>query len=144
MILTSQKTQVEAFLVNNFDVASKEYSALPVDLDEIFYPVNQRQSFAGYSVLKAMITSAKSMITPIILIPNTQFNYDMAMRNVRKDFIVPRNPDRDLLAYNGNQRIQIAKELDYVAIYSMLVEDVRWAHTVHLVLDEGKITNESR
>ena len=143
MILTSQKNQVEAFLVESIDgLVWHEYSTIPVDVSDIFSPVNQRQSLAGYKYLKDVISSDESMKTPIILIPNTQTNYDMAVRQVRKDFLVPRNPNKDLLAYNGNQRIQIAKELGYIAISSMLVENVQWAYTVHLVLDEGKIVNE--
>ena len=145
MILASQKIQVEAFLVeNDKGLIWHEYNVVPVELDDIFCPVNQRQSLAGYKFLKEVITSDQSMRTPIILIPNTQINYDMAIRQVRKEFIVPRNPDKDVLAYNGNQRIQIAKELNYIAISCLLVEDVHWAYTVHLVLEEGKITNESR
>jgi len=143
MILTSQKNQVEAFLVESNDgLVWHEYNTIPVDVSDIFSPVNQRQSLAGYKYLKDVISSDESMKTPIILIPNTQTNYDMAVRQVRKDFLVPRNPNKDLLAYNGNQRIQIAKELGYIAISSMLVENVQWAYTVHLVLDEGKIINE--
>jgi len=143
MILTSQKNQVEAFLVESIDgLVWHEYNTIPVDVSDIFSPVNQRQSLAGYKYLKDVISSDESMKTPIILIPNTQTNYDMAVRQVRKDFVVPRNPNKDLLAYNGNQRIQIAKELGYIAISSMLVENVQWAYTVHLVLDEGKIVNE--
>ena len=144
MILESQKNQVEAFLVENIDgLVWHEYNSIPVNITDIFSPVNQRQSLAGYKYLKDVISSDKSMKTPVILIPNTQTNYDMAIRQVRKDFVVPRNPNKDLLAYNGNQRIQIAKELDYIAISSMLAEDIRWAYTIHLVLDEGRITNES-
>ena len=143
MILTSQKNQVEAFLVESIDgLVWHEYNTIPVDVSDIFSPVNQRQSLAGYKYLKDVISSDESMKTPIILIPNTQTNYDMAIRQVRKDYVVPRNPNKDLLAYNGNQRIQIAKELGYIAISSMLVENVQWAYTVHLVLDEGKIVNE--
>ncbi len=143
MILESQKNQIEAFLVEHIDgLVWHEYNSIPVDVTDIFSPVNQRQSLAGYKYLKDVISSDKSMKTPVILIPNTQTNYDMAIRQVRKDFVVPRNPNKDLLAYNGNQRIQIAKELGYIAISSMLVENVQWAYTVHLVLDEGRIVNE--
>mgnify|MGYP003147860597 CR=1 FL=1 len=142
MILKSQKNQVEAFLVeSNEGLVWHEYNAVPVDIEDIFCPVNQRQSLSGYKYLFDVISSDKSMKTPIILIRNTQTNYDMAIRQVRKDFVVPRNENKDLLAYNGNQRIQIAKELGYIAISSMLVESVQWAYTVHLVLDEGRITN---
>ena len=52
------------------------------------------------------------------------------------------NPERKYLAYSGNSRIEIAKELSYDTIDVILVENMRWAHAAHLAL-QGRIHHET-
>jgi hypothetical protein len=97
----------------------------------------QRQK--QYKALKQDITS-EGLTNPIIVMPNSRINYDEAIRNVQN--IDEYKPNRQLLAYNGNQRLSILEELGYYSVTCFIVDNVRHAHILQLQLQNGIIINE--
>ena len=79
------------------------------------------------------------MKDPIIVINNTIKNYDMAIRNIAKDLILPFDPTRQYLAYSGNQRIALAEWKNFSHISTIEMPDVHWAHAAHLKLQDGAV-----
>lgn len=141
-ILTATKREVTAYLLGG-ELNATTFATMAVDLDYIACPVKERELINGYDFLKWSIIT-NGMTDPVILLPNSQSVYDMAIRQVDKRFINNFDPSAKLLAYTGSQRISIAKELDYMAIEAVIVEDVHWAHSVQLMLQDGVIKHETR
>ena len=79
------------------------------------------------------------MRDPIIIIPNTEKNYDLAIRQITPDLILPYEPNRPCLAYTGNQRIALAKWKNFRYISTIELPDVHWAHAAHLKLQDGVV-----
>ena len=79
------------------------------------------------------------MKDPIIVINNTIKNYEMAIRNIAKDLILPFDPTRQYLAYSGNQRIALAEWKNFSHISTIEMPDVHWAHAAHLKLQDGAV-----
>mgnify|MGYP003125425552 FL=1 len=140
MNLKSTKRHIDVWLFSN-ELKNKTYSVFSVGLDFIFQTVKHRTQLKGY---KETLTSIEKegMRTPIILLENTLENYEKPLELVKKDLIVDWNPERKYLAYSGNSRIEIAKELSYDTIDVILVENMRWAHAAHLAL-QGRIHHET-
>ena len=92
-----------------------------------------------YKALKHDITS-EGLTNPIIVMPNSRINYDEAIRNVQN--IDEYKPNRQLLAYNGNQRLSILEELGYYSVTCFIVDNGRHAHILQLQLQNGIIINE--
>ena len=92
-----------------------------------------------YKALKHDITS-EGLTNPIIVMPNSRINYDEAIRNVEN--IVEYDTKKQLLAYNGNQRLSIIEELGYYTVSCFIVDNVRHAHILQLQLQNGIIINE--
>ena len=88
----------------------------------------------------------RGLTHPIIVIENTKANYDMAIRQVSEDLILPFEDEnvKSFLAYTGNQRIVIAKELGYSYISTLIMSDVHWAHAAQLHIQKGKVDNRDR
>ena len=83
--------------------------------------------------------SYNGMRDPIIIITNTEYNYDLAMRNITPDLILPFDPNRQYLAYTGNQRIALAEWKNFEHISTIEMPDVHWAHAAHLKLQDGVV-----
>tara|TARA_Y100001963_G_C6738950_1_gene427888 strand:+ start:327 stop:761 length:435 start_codon:yes stop_codon:yes gene_type:complete len=79
------------------------------------------------------------MTDPIIIIPNSEKNYDLAIRQITPDLILPYEPNRPCLAYTGNQRIALAKWKNFSHISTIEMPDVHWAHAAHLKLQNGEV-----
>jgi hypothetical protein len=86
----------------------------------------------------------KGLLHPIIVIDNSKYNYNMAIRQVSKDLLLPFDSNKPLLAYTGNQRIVIARKWKYSYISTIIMPDVHWAHAAQLHIQNGKIDNRDR
>ena len=86
----------------------------------------------------------KGLLDPIIVIENTKYNYQMAIRQISKDLILPFDIEKPLLAYTGNQRIVIARKWRYSYISTLIMPDVHWAHAAQLQIQNGKVDNRDR
>ena len=86
----------------------------------------------------------KGLLDPIIVIENTKYNYQMAIRQISKDLILPFDIEKPLLAYTGNQRIVIARKWRYSYISTLIMPDVHWAHAAQLHIQNGKVDNRDR
>ena len=127
----------EAHLFTKGDLETRDFVSFSVPLWNIFSMVSGRKELKGYDNLKYSIL-CDGMKTPIILLNNTKENWLMAIRQVKREYLV----DYDewdtyakYIAYSGNQRIEVAKEQEFGKISCMLAEDVHWAHALHLVLE---------
>ena len=139
-VLQSQTRKVSAFLIGE-EFLEAEYAVTGVAIDLVAPHVKEREHLKGFAELSADLES-NGMINPIIIIPNTEKNYNMASRGVIKDFLCPYDPSKTVLAYSGNQRLEIAKDIDIEVIDSILCENVQWAHAVSLQLN-GELENET-
>ena len=139
-ILQSQTRIVSAFLLGE-ELTKADYAVTGVATDIIAPHVKEREHLKGFAELSADLES-NGMINPIILLPNTQHNYEMASRGVIKDLLCEYDPRKLVLAYSGNQRLEIAKQMEIDVIDSILCEDVRWAHAISLQLN-GELQNET-
>ena len=108
-----------------------------MSINSIFSPVKHRKELKNYKNLFEDI-SKRGMKTPIILLKNTKKNYEEPLELVKEDLIVEWNPDKEYLAYSGNSRIEIGKELGCDSVDSILVEDMRWAHAAHIALQGSR------
>ena len=140
MNLSSHKKRIDVWFFET-ELTCKTFWAFKVGLNFIFRPVKHRKQLKGYAHTLASI-KAEGMKTPIILLKNTRENYEKPLELVKKDLIVDWNPDRKYLAYSGNSRIEIAKELGCDTIDAILVDDMRWAHAAHLAL-QGRLDHET-
>ena len=86
----------------------------------------------------------KGLLDPIIVIDNTKYNYQMAIRQVSKDLLLPFDNTKPFLAYTGNQRIVIARKWKYSYISTLIMPDVHWAHAAQLHIQDGKVDNRDR
>ena len=118
-----------------------DYTVAPMQIltNMISSHVTVRRGTKQYKELRANIKE-NGLIHPIIVMPNKYGNYLEAVRQVKNT--TKFNKYRELLAYNGNQRLEICRELGIDTIDCLLVEDVKWAHALQLVLQDGVIVNE--
>ena len=84
-----------------------------MSINSIFSPVKHRKELKNYKNLFEDI-SKRGMKTPIILLKNTKKNYEEPLELVKEDLIVEWNPEKEYLAYSGNSRIEIGKELGVI------------------------------
>ena len=78
--LESPVDKVSAFLFKNNILQESEYAPTMVHLDTIFMPVKDKENVP---LLDSIMTAG--LQTPLILINNTQENYDLAIRGIRPD-----------------------------------------------------------
>lgn len=121
----------------NEELLSSTFWTFRVSINSIFSPVKHRKELKNYKNLFENI-SKRGMKTPIILLKNTKENYEEPLKLVKEDLIVEWNPDKEYLAYSGNSRIEIGKELGCDSVDSILVEDMRWAHAAHIALQGSR------
>ena len=121
----------------NEELLSSTFWTFRVSINSIFSPVKHRKELKNYKNLFEDI-SKRGMKTPIILLKNTKKNYEEPLELVKEDLIVEWNPDKEYLAYSGNSRIEIVKELGGDSVDSILVEDMRWAHAAHIALQGSR------
>ena len=140
MNLSSHKKRIDVWFFET-ELTCKTFWTFSVGLDFIFRPVKNRKELKGYKDTLASINKY-GMKTPIILLDNNQENYEKPLEFVKKEFIVRWNPTNKYLAYSGNSRIEIAKEIGCDTIDAILVDDMRWAHAAHLAL-QGKVNHET-
>lgn len=129
--------RVSAFLYKDNRLEDSEYATTNILLKDIFMPVKPKKNLALQDSL--MVAGMKN---PLIVLTNTQKNYDMAIRGIRPDLVEERT-SASFLCYAGNQRMVALQSLGYKMASCILADDVHWAHAIHLVLEEGKIVNES-
>ena len=69
---------------------------------------------------------------PVVLLENSFANYVGCCADVRADCILPHDPSRPFIAASGNQRLAIAKRLQYSTIDCVLAPDLEWAYSIIL------------
>ena len=136
-LIAKNNEPVTAYLMTDDGLKEQTFQPMCVAVDLICRSVSHDR----VSKNLAESFNEEGLIDPIIVIPNTESNYLMAGRNVDK-FITKHLPSFPLLAYNGNQRLTIARKLGVDTVSCIIAEDVRWAHAYQLVLQDGVIVNE--
>ena len=126
-------------LFKDFELIEQEYEPCMVHTTDIFCPVSHRKEQDGYAVLRKDVLE-NGMKHPIILIPNTIENYNLAIRQVKTEYIVKREQNefgassQKYLCMYGNQRLDIYKDASFSYIWSVITENVEWSHAVYLEL----------
>ncbi len=103
-----------------------------VHTTDIFCPVSHRKEQDGYAELRTDVLE-NGMKHPVILIPNTEENYQLSIRQVNPEYIRDREISKYLCMY-GNQRLDIYKDASFSYIWSVITENVEWSHAVYLEL----------
>jgi hypothetical protein len=134
----SRINKLEAHLFVNNKLETRGFISNYIPLSKIFCLVGKRPQLKGHRELKYSILS-DGMDTPIILLDNNEWNYTMSIRQVKKEWVSNYQSHYDFIAYSGNQRLKIAKELEFSKISCVVAEDVHWAHAIHLILNKGSI-----
>lgn len=119
-------------LFKDFELIEHGYIPQMVHTTDIFCPVSHRKEQDGYTELRKDVLE-NGMENPVILIPNTEENYHLSIRQVNPEYIRDRKLSRYLCMY-GNQRLDIYKDVSYSYIWSVITENVEWAHAVYLEL----------
>ena len=120
-------------LDSNLDMRTKYLASQSMNLTDIFQVVGSRKDQEGYDELKCNV-EAEGFKNPIILIPNTLENFNLAIRQVEEAYIKDWQSSRPYLCMYGNQRIQIALDLRIFQLQSIITPNVEWAHATHLKL----------
>lgn len=103
-------------------------------ISDIFSPVSHREEQDEYADLKVDILK-RGMKNPIILIPNTFENYNLAIRQVNPTYIKPFSIGFKYLCMYGNQRLHIYRTVLAASyIPSVVTENVEWSHALYLEL----------
>jgi len=123
---------ITAKLFKDFELIEKQYEPRMIHTTDIFCPVSHRKEQDGYADLRKDIL-ANGMKNPIVLIPNTEENYQLAIRQVNTEYVRDRQISKYLCMY-GNQRLDIYKDASYSYIWSVVTENVEWSHAVYLEL----------
>ena len=123
---------ITAKIFKDFELIQKQYEPRMVHTTDIFCPVSHRKEQDGYAELRQDVLQ-NGMKHPVILIPNTEENYQLAIRQVKTEYIVKRENSKYLCMY-GNQRLDIYKDASFSYIWSVLAENVEWSHAVYLEL----------
>ena len=121
-------------LTPNLSIESKIFNPHIIDLSDVFQVGGRRKTQEGYNKLKRNV-EAEGFKNPIIIIPNTKENYSLAIRQVETSFVRSWQKLRPYLCMYGNQRIEIALELEIFELSSILTPTVEWAHATHLKLN---------
>lgn len=126
-------------LFKDFELIEREYEPEMVHTTDVFCPVSHRKEQDGYAQLRQDVLR-NGMKHPVILIPNSAQNYRLAIRQVNTKYIVEREQNEFGVSYQkylcmyGNQRLDIYKDVSYSYIWSVITENVEWAHAVYLEL----------
>ena len=123
-------------LDQNLDVMTREFSIIHrLPLINVFQVVGKRSEQEGYDKLRRDVEE-NGFQNPIVIIKNTTENYDLAIRQVTKEFVNPYiNQHRTYLCMYGNQRINIALDLRVFHLDAIIADNVEWAHAIQLKLD---------
>jgi hypothetical protein len=116
------------------DLEERFYQMKMRYISDIFSPVSHREEQDEYADLRKDILK-RGMKNPIILIPNTFENYNLAIRQVNPTYIKPFSISYKYLCMYGNQRLHIYRTVLAASyIPSVLTENVEWSHAVYLEL----------
>lgn len=124
-------------LTSGLKVLEETFEIESIKLIDIFQIVGKRNKQKGYSVLFDDIAE-NGFKNPIIVIPNNQLNYNLALRQVKTEYINPWLCRRWLCIY-GNQRIDIASKLGIYELKTIVAPNIEWAYATHLRLN-GELT----
>ena len=73
-------------LTPDLSIQSKVFQARDIDLADVFQVVGSRKTQEGYEELRRNV-EAEGFKNPIIIIPNTEENYSLAIRQVETSFV---------------------------------------------------------
>ena len=135
-LIAKNNSQVTTFLMTETGLKDETFIPMEAAINLICRAVTHER------VQKSLAKSfnEEGLLDPIIVIPNTYANWMMAVRGVKSS--TPWLKSYPLLAYTGNQRLSIARKLGYDTISCIIAEDVHWAHSYQLTLQDGVINNE--
>jgi|TARA_X000001382_G_scaffold99500_1_gene73894 hypothetical protein len=121
-------------LTSDLKVLEETFEIENIKLIDIFQVVGKRNEQKGYSSLFDNIAE-NGFKNPIIVIPNNQINYNLALRQVKTEYINPWLCKRWLCVY-GNQRIDIALKLGLYELKTIVAPNIEWAYATHLRINE--------
>jgi len=121
-------------LNSELEIESKDFMIRPVDLKYVFQVVGSRKDQEGYDELKRNV-EAEGFKNPIIVIPNTLENFNLAIRKVEEAYVKDWESFPMYICMYGNQRIEIASELGISKLFCISTPTVEWAHATHLKLN---------
>ena len=130
---------VTAFLHKNEELQQSTFQPIEVLITLIQSSVPHPNSNKEYKLVEKSIIE-QGLQNPVIVIPNTAANFTACVKNV-KGAAVKRLQTKPLLAYTGNQRLDIARKLKYDTISVIIAEDVYWAHSYQLTIQKGIINH---
>ena len=93
--------------------SEKKFEIESIKLIDIFQIVGHRDKQIGYNALFDDIAE-NGFKNPIIVIPNNQYNYDLALRQVKSQYANTWQYFRKWICMYGNQRMDIALKLGTV------------------------------
>ena len=123
---------ITARLFIDFELIERKYEPEMVHATDIFCPVSHRKEQDGYDVLRNDILN-NGMKHPIILLPNTYDNWQLTMRHVNPEYIVPYQKTKYICAY-GNQRCDILMSSGHTYMWSLITDNVEWSHAAFMEL----------
>jgi hypothetical protein len=113
----------------SLEIESRDWVASPYPMSSIAAHVGLREQEEGFSELRDQIVQV-GMKYPIVLLENSFENYVGCSQNVRPECILPFDPEKAYIAAAGNQRIEIAKELEVEYMDAILAPDLNWAFSI--------------
>ena len=126
--IKSHVDKVSAYLFKEDRLQESEYAPILVHIDTIDTVIDYKNNTA---LLDSLMTAG--LQTPIVIVNNTEENYTYITQNKNTE---KRESNKPFLCYSGNQRLAAVKKLGYDTVHCIFVEDVHWAHAVHLVLNK--------
>ena len=122
-------------LTADLELLEKKFEIESIKLIDIFQIVGHRHEQAGYNALFDDIAE-NGFKNPIIVIPNNQYNYDLALRQVKSKYVNKWEYFRRWICMYGNQRMDIALKLGIFHLDAILAPNIEWAYAIHLKINE--------
>ena len=121
-------------LTADLELLEKKFEIESIKLIDIFQIVGHRDKQIGYNALFDDIAK-NGFKSPIIVIPNNQYNYDLALRQVKSQYANIWQSFQKWICMYGNQRMDIALKLGIYTIDTVVTPNVEWAHATHLKIN---------
>ena len=134
-----EKSMKVNMLTADLELLEKKFEIESIKLIDIFQIVGHRHEQAGYNALFDDIAE-NGFKNPIIVIPNNQYNYDLALRQVKSKYVNKWEYFRRWICMYGNQRMDIALKLGIYTLETVITPNVEWAHAAHLKLNGAHVS----
>jgi len=133
--------EITSFMITgpSLEIESRDWVASSYPMSSIAAHAGLREQEEGFSELRDQIVQV-GMKYPIVLLENSFENYVGCSQNVRPECILAFEPEKTYIAAAGNQRIEIAKELEVEYIDAILAPDLNWAFSVLSEIRQRELT----